>query len=55
MQSYLNSELKEKIRKAFLELRDPAILKPLKADGFLPVTDKDYEIVRKTRKLLSMD
>ena len=55
MQSYLNSELKEKIRKAFLELRDPAILKPLKADGFLPVTDKDYGIVRETRKLLGMD
>ena len=55
MQSSLNPELKEKIKTAFYELDDPEIIKPLKADGFLPVTDKDYGIVRKTRKLLGMD
>ena len=50
-----NAELKEKIKSAFYELDDPEITKPLKADGFLPVTDADYDIVRKTRKLLGMD
>ena len=55
MQSYLNPELKEKIKTAFYELDDPEITKPLKADGFLPVTDVDYDIVRDTRTLLGMD
>jgi len=55
MQSYLNPELKEKIKTAFYEIDDPEITKPLKADGFLPVTDSDYDIVRETRTLLSMD
>ena len=55
MQSSLNPELKEKIKTAFYELDDPEITKPLKADGFLPVTDSDYDIVRDTRTLLGMD
>jgi len=55
MQSYLNPELKEKIKAAFYEIDDPEITKPLKADGFLPVTDSDYDIVRDTRTLLGMD
>ena len=45
MQSYLNPELKEKIKTAFYEIDDPEITKPLKADGFLPVRDSDYDIV----------
>ena len=55
MQSSLNPELKEKIKTAFYELDDPEITIPLKADGFLPVTDADYDIVRDTRILLGMD
>ena len=55
MQSSLNPELKEKIKAAFYELDDPEITIPLKADGFLPVTDADYDIVRNTRTLLGMD
>ena len=55
MQSSLNPELKEKIKTALYELDDPEITKPLKADGFLPVTDADYDIVRDTRILLGMD
>jgi phosphonate transport system substrate-binding protein len=47
MQSWLKPELKEKIRAAFLELKDPEVLKGLKnADGFAPVTDKDYAATR---------
>ena len=55
MQSSLNPELKEKIKQAFYDLDDPEITKPLKADGFMPVTDADYDVVRTTRTLLSMD
>jgi phosphonate transport system substrate-binding protein len=55
MQSSLDPELKEKIKQAFYDLDDPEITKPLKADGFMPVTDSDYDVVRKTRTLLSMD
>jgi phosphonate transport system substrate-binding protein len=55
MQSSLSPELKEKIKTAFYELNDPEITKPLKADGFLPVTDADYDVVRTTRTLLSME
>jgi phosphonate transport system substrate-binding protein len=55
MQSNLDSELKDKIKQAFYDLDDPAITKPLKADGFLPVPDSDYDVVRETRTLLSMD
>jgi phosphonate transport system substrate-binding protein len=55
MQSHLDPELKEQIKQAFYDLDDPEITKPLKADGFLPVTDADYDIVRETRTLLGMD
>mgnify|MGYP000627915549 FL=1 len=55
MQSSLDSELKEKIKQAFYDLDDPEITKPLKADGFMPVTDADYDVVRTTRTLLSID
>jgi len=54
MQSYLKPALKENIRKAFLELRDPKIMTLFKADGFGAVTDADYEIVRETAKLLGL-
>ena len=55
MQSSLDPELKEKIKQAFYDLDDPEITKPLKADGFMPVNDADYDVVRTTRTLLSMD
>jgi len=55
MQSSLDPELKDKIKQAFYDLDDPEITKPLKADGLMPVTDADYDVVRSTRRLLSMD
>jgi phosphonate transport system substrate-binding protein len=55
MRADLPAPLKEKIRRAFLELKDPAILKAFKAEGFQPVTDGDYEVLRETAKLLSLD
>lgn len=55
MRSDLKPELKEKIRAAFLELKDPEVLKPFKADGFGPATDKDYDAVRDLGGLLKLD
>ena len=47
--------LKEKIKAAFLEIRDPVILKPFKAESFAPITDADYDVLRETAKLLNID
>jgi phosphonate transport system substrate-binding protein len=47
--------LKEKIKAAFLEMRDPAVLKPFKAESFAPITDADYDVLRETAKLLNID
>lgn len=55
MRSNLKPELKEKIRAAFVNLKDPEVLKPFKADGFGPVTDKDYDVVRELGSLLKLD
>lgn len=55
MRSNLKPELKEKIRSAFLELKEPAVLKPFKADGFGPIADADYDVVRHLGPLLKID
>lgn len=55
MRSNLKPELKERVRRAFLELDDPAILKNFKAEGFAPITDADYDIIREMGALLGLD
>ena len=55
MRSSLNPELRQQIRVAFLEINDPAILKPFKAEGFGAVSDKDYDVVRNLGSLLELD
>ena len=55
MQSKLSSPLKDAIRKAFLDLKDPAILKSFRAEGFAPMTDADYNVLRTTAKVLNLD
>ena len=55
MQTSLDPGLREKIRKAFLELKDRDILKSLKTDGFAPVRDKDYDVVRDLARMLDLD
>lgn len=56
MRSDLKPELKEKIKVAFLELKDPKVLKAFKkATGFGPMTDQDYDVVRDLAKLLNID
>ncbi|MEM9682583.1 MAG: phosphate/phosphite/phosphonate ABC transporter substrate-binding protein [Pseudomonadota bacterium] len=46
MRSNLSPELKESIRKTFYDLDEKSILKPFKADGFAPIKDSDYDVVR---------
>ena len=55
MRSNLKPELKEKIRNAFLSLKDPAVLKPFKAEAFAPITDQQYDVVRDLGPLLKID
>ena len=55
MQSKLDPPLKAAIRDAFLELKDPAILKPFRAQGFVATDDRAYDILRDTAKLLDLD
>jgi phosphonate transport system substrate-binding protein len=54
MRSDLNSNLKDKVRKAFLTLKDPAVLKTFKAEGFAPITDRDYDVIRDLAKALHL-
>ena len=55
MQGNLAPALKDKIRKAILELNDPAILKSFRVQGFAPTDDKAYDILRDTAKILDLD
>jgi phosphonate transport system substrate-binding protein len=55
MQSKLSPPLKDQIRKAFLDIKDPAILKAFRAEGFAPMSDADYNVLRETAKVLNLD
>jgi phosphonate transport system substrate-binding protein len=55
MQGNLAPALKENIRKAFLELKDPAVLKSFRVEGFAPTDDRAYDILRDTAKILDLD
>ncbi len=55
MQGDLAPALKDAIRKAFLELKDPAILKSFRVEGFAATDDKAYDILRETAKILDLD
>lgn len=55
LQGWLAPELKEKIRNAFLNLKDEAVLGPFKGEGFAAMTDADYEILRRVARTLEMD
>ncbi|MFN3891926.1 MAG: phosphate/phosphite/phosphonate ABC transporter substrate-binding protein [Beijerinckiaceae bacterium] len=55
LQGYLKPELKEAIKKAFLELKDPEILKLFRIEGLAPATDKEYDVLRDMAKILNLD
>lgn len=54
MRSDLAPELKQKIRAAFHELDDEAVLEPFKADAFAPIADADYDVVRELSEILDI-
>ena len=54
MRSNLNSELKVKIRDAFVNLKDTKVLKPFKAQGFGAMTDQHYDVIRALSKALNL-
>ena len=55
MQGNLAEPLKALIRGAFLELRDPEILRAFRVEGFAPTTDEAYNVLRDTARLLELD
>jgi phosphonate transport system substrate-binding protein len=55
MQGKLDPALKAAIRSAFLDLKDRAILKTFRAEGFAATNDKAYDVLRETAKILNLD
>ncbi|MEH2539851.1 ABC-type phosphate/phosphonate transport system substrate-binding protein [Bradyrhizobium sp. AZCC 1577] len=55
VQGFLKPELKEAIKRAFLDLKDPAILKLFRVEGIATATDKDYDVLRDMAKVLQLD
>jgi phosphonate transport system substrate-binding protein len=55
MQSKLAPALKEQIRAAFVDLKDPAILKTFRAQAFAATNDGAYDVLRTTAKVLNLD
>lgn len=55
MQGNLAPALKERIRKAFLETKDPEVLKAFRVQGFAPTDDTAYDVLRDTAKILELD
>ena len=55
VQGSLAAPLKDSIRKAFIELKDDAVLKSFRVQGFAPTDDKAYDILRDTAKILELD
>jgi phosphonate transport system substrate-binding protein len=55
MQGNLAPELKNRIRAAFLELKDGEVLKSFRVQGFAATDDKAYDVLRETAKILDLD
>jgi len=55
MQGNLAEPLKAAIRSAFLDLRDEAVLRAFRVQGFAPTTDAAYDILRETARVLELD
>lgn len=55
MRSDLEPELKAKIKDAFISLDDEEVLANFKAEGFAPITDSDYDVIREMGSVLNLD
>src|SRR5690606_25421413 len=55
MQANLKPELKEAIRKAFLDMNDEAVLQSFRVEAFAPTNDQVYDVLRETAAVLKLD
>jgi len=55
LNSELDEELKDAIKQALYDLKDPDVLAPLKTEGFVPIADEDFDVIRNMVKLLNVD
>lgn len=55
MQGDLAPDLKQGIRDAFLNLRDPDLLRNFRVDGFAATDDAAYDVLRETARVLNLD
>jgi len=55
MQGDLAPELQQAIRDAFLNLRDPELLRNFRVQGFAPTDDSAYDVLRETARILNLD
>ena len=55
LRSDLEPELQSEISRAFFDLKKNEVLEPLKAEGFAPVADGDYDVVREMVKILGIN
>jgi len=55
MQDSLKPELKEAIRKAFLDMKDKEVLKSFRVEAFAPTNDQAYDVLRDTAAVLKLD
>jgi phosphonate transport system substrate-binding protein len=55
MQGNLAPALKDSIRRAFLDAKDPQVLRSFRLEGFVATDDKAYDVLRETAKILDLD
>jgi phosphonate transport system substrate-binding protein len=55
MQGNLAPALKDAVRAAFLNAKDPEVLKAFRVQGFAATTDQAYDVLRETAKVLELD
>ena len=55
MQGDLAPQAKERIRAAFLEMKDAKVLAAFRVEGFVAAKDADYDVLRDTAKILNLD
>lgn len=55
MQADLKPELKEAIRKAFIDMKDKEVLKSFRVQAFAPTNDQAYDVLRDTAVILKLD
>lgn len=55
MQADLKPQLKDAIRKAFIDMTDAEVLKTFRIQAFAPTDDKAYDVLRDTAAILKLD